>query len=142
MAYMTAEEAAEWGKTLSFEKVWAALMEDRANIDRLFQKAEEDRKRAEEDRKRADEDRRKSEEAFNRRMAKLDREIEKTTKNINGLSDSVGQFMENMVASNLWTKFDELGYAFTSSHEWQFMLENVYWPRQIYSLKATPMRWR
>jgi hypothetical protein len=29
MAEMTAQEAAEWGKTLSFEKVWAALIEDR-----------------------------------------------------------------------------------------------------------------
>ncbi|MDR1073296.1 MAG: hypothetical protein LBL45_06440 [Treponema sp.] len=29
---MTAEQAAEWGKSLSFEKVWAALMEDREQM--------------------------------------------------------------------------------------------------------------
>jgi hypothetical protein len=35
MPEMTTEEAAEWGKTLGFEKVWAALMENREQLARL-----------------------------------------------------------------------------------------------------------
>jgi hypothetical protein len=35
MAVMTAEEAAEWGKTLDFPTVWAALMENRKQLDEL-----------------------------------------------------------------------------------------------------------
>ena len=35
MAEMTAQEAAEWGKTLDFPTVWAALMEDRKSMEKL-----------------------------------------------------------------------------------------------------------
>jgi hypothetical protein len=124
MPYMTAEEAAEWGKTLSFEKVWAALMETRAAIEEDRKKAaEEGLKRAEEDRKRAEEDRkaaeegRKRAEALEKSMAALHEEVEKTTRNINGLSDSVGDLMQKMVATRLWDKFQALGYEFTQGSE-------------------------
>jgi hypothetical protein len=40
MAEMTAEEAAEWGKTLDFPAVWAALMESKARIDKLGEKVD------------------------------------------------------------------------------------------------------
>jgi ATPase subunit of ABC transporter with duplicated ATPase domains len=150
---MTAEEAAEWGKTLSFEKVWAALMETRANLEEDRRKAEEerekdrkraeeerekDRKRAEEehkkaeeerekDRKRAEEEHKKAEEErekdrkraeeFDKGMAALRAEVDKTTKNINGLSASVGELMQKMVATRLWDKFRELGYEFSQGSE-------------------------
>ncbi|MDR0722197.1 MAG: hypothetical protein LBF75_05300 [Treponema sp.] len=44
MPIMTAEQAAEWGKSLNFEKVWAAFMEtDRKfkETDRKFKEAAE-----------------------------------------------------------------------------------------------------
>ena len=37
---MTAQEAAEWGKTLDFPTVWAALMENRTQIDKLTEKVD------------------------------------------------------------------------------------------------------
>jgi len=40
MAQMTAEEAAEWGKTLDFPTVWAALMDTKANLDKLGEKVD------------------------------------------------------------------------------------------------------
>jgi len=40
MAQMTAQEAAEWGKTLDFPTVWAALMENRTQIDKLAEKVD------------------------------------------------------------------------------------------------------
>jgi hypothetical protein len=38
MAEMTAQEAAEWGKTLDFPTVWAALMETGRKIDKMGEK--------------------------------------------------------------------------------------------------------
>ncbi|WP_461251100.1 hypothetical protein, partial [Treponema sp. R8-4-B8] len=40
MAEMTVQEAAEWGKTLDFPTVWAALMETRERIDKLGEKVD------------------------------------------------------------------------------------------------------
>ena len=40
MAEMTAQEAAEWGKTLDFPAVWAALMETRTHLDKLAEKVD------------------------------------------------------------------------------------------------------
>jgi hypothetical protein len=40
MAAMTAEQAAEFGKTLNFETVWAALMETGAKIERFSEEAD------------------------------------------------------------------------------------------------------
>ena len=37
---MTAQEAAEWGKTLDFPTVWAALMKNQAQIDKLAEKVD------------------------------------------------------------------------------------------------------
>jgi hypothetical protein len=36
MPEMTAEQAAEWGKSLSFEKVWVAMFKSEEKFDRLF----------------------------------------------------------------------------------------------------------
>ncbi|MDR0374348.1 MAG: hypothetical protein LBH85_01305 [Treponema sp.] len=41
METMTAEQAAEWGESLSFEKVWAALMEGREQMRKLREMAGE-----------------------------------------------------------------------------------------------------
>ena len=78
MAMMTAEEAAEWGKTLTFEKVWAALMESKQQID----------KNAKE-------------------MAELKKTVERVTKNVGGLNRSVGELVETLIAAHLWEKFPQ-----------------------------------
>jgi hypothetical protein len=174
MATMTAEEAAEWGKTLNFEKVWAAIMEtDRriaesaAETDRRIAEsaAETDRRiaesAAETDRRIAEFDRRIAESAAetDRRMAETDRRIAETdrriaetdrimaetfkeirlssertgrivaeiaeeskktdkmvkelSKNIGGINNSIGKWMEKMTAARLWKKFDQFGFVFT-----------------------------
>jgi len=40
MAQMTAQEAAEWGKTLSFETVWAALMKLEEKVDKMSERVD------------------------------------------------------------------------------------------------------
>ncbi|MHC6202118.1 hypothetical protein ACYULU_02875 [Breznakiellaceae bacterium SP9] len=84
MAEMTAEQAAEWGKTLSFEQVWAALMENK--------------------------------EA----QLRTDKQIAELTKNIGGINNSLGKFMEQMFSPHVWSKFEALGYDFTKGGNYKF----------------------
>jgi hypothetical protein len=103
---MTAEEAAEAAKGLTFEKVWAMFQETGRKMQEMSQ--ETDRKMQE------------MSLAADRRQAELTREHEETermvkelSKNIGGLNNSMGRFVEEMVSANLWEKFKALGYEFT-----------------------------
>ncbi|MDR2445206.1 MAG: hypothetical protein LBD44_04665 [Spirochaetaceae bacterium] len=89
MAQMTAEQAAEWGKTLSFEKVWAMF-------------AETDRKMAETDRKMAETD---------RVVKETSRVVAELSKNVGGLNRSLGGLIETLIAARLWEKFPEYGFV-------------------------------
>jgi len=85
MAQMTAQEAAEWGKTLSFETVWAALMKLEEKVDRVTAN-----------------------------MDKLDKyaeRIDRVTANVGGLNRSLGELIETLVAARLWEKFPEYNLA-------------------------------
>jgi hypothetical protein len=97
MPMMTAEEAAEWGKTLSFEKVWAAFMET-------------DKKMAETDRKMAETDRivRETSES----LKKTEKFVKRLSKNIGGMNRSLGKWAEHMVAPKLREKFIPFGLEF------------------------------
>jgi hypothetical protein len=88
MAEMTAQEAAEWGKTLDFPTVWAALMENRTQINKLMEKSD------------------KTEEFINRLGEKVDR----VTANVGGLNNSMGDLMETLFAPHLGEKFDAYNY--------------------------------
>jgi hypothetical protein len=89
MPEMTAEEAAEWGKTLSFEKVWAALMENR----RQFR--ETDRKLAE----------------SAAQLAQLEKTVERVSKEVDVLDCSLGELIEMFIAARLWEKFPRYSLA-------------------------------
>jgi hypothetical protein len=67
---MTAAEALEAAKGLTFEKVWAMFQE-------------------------------------------TDKQIKELSRNIGGLSSSLGKWAEEMISANLWQKFAALGYTFT-----------------------------
>jgi hypothetical protein len=98
MAGMTAEQAAEWGKTLSFEKVWAMF-------------AETDRKQAE-----VAEQSRKTDEQLKelgRKQAKTDEQIKALSANIGGVSRKLGKWSEEMIAANICEKMNPFGYEFT-----------------------------
>jgi hypothetical protein len=80
MAEMTAQEAAEWGKTLDFETVWATIIKLGEKID-------------------------KTAETVNKMAEKVDR----VTENVGGLNRSVGELVETLIAARLWEKFPEYG---------------------------------
>jgi hypothetical protein len=88
---MTAEQAAEAAKGLTFEKVWAALMESRDRQEKAY--AETDRQ---------------LKETFNE-MKKI---VDRTSKQVGELGGTIGRMTEEMFSAKLWEKFDGI-YNFT-----------------------------
>jgi hypothetical protein len=78
VAEMTAQEAAEWGKTLSFETVWAMLTKLGERVDRTSKTVD--------------------------RMCKR---VDRVTKNVGGLNRSLGELIETLIAAKLWEKFPQ-----------------------------------
>ncbi|MCL2323039.1 MAG: hypothetical protein FWC47_13170, partial [Oscillospiraceae bacterium] len=99
MERMTAEQAAEAAKGLTFEKVWAALMESRQLI--------------EETQKQIKEAQLETQKQMRESQRKTDKIIADLSKNIGGLGNSLGRFTEAMFSTELRKKFNELGYTFT-----------------------------
>ena len=103
---ITAEQAAEEAKGLTFEIVWTALMETRI----LMQESQrESQKRMDESQKRMDEAYAKTQLQFE----KTQRTIDELSKNIGGLNNSLGRFSESLFSVGLDKLFTDLGYTFT-----------------------------
>jgi len=104
---MTAEQAAEAAKGLTFEKVWAAMMEDRQRMEESDRKWKERMEGS--DRK------------WKERMEKSDRKWEKQmadlSKNLGGIGNSLGALTEAMFISELWNKFSDIGIPVTKQSE-------------------------
>jgi len=81
MAVMTAQEAAEWGKTLDFPTVWAALLKGEEKIDKMGEKID-----------------------------KMAERVDRVTANVGGLNVSMGDLIETLFAPHLGEKFDAYGY--------------------------------
>jgi hypothetical protein len=81
MAEMTAQEAAEWGKTLNFEKVWAIF----ADIGQRQAKTDE-------------------------QLTRLEKTVARVSENVGGLNGSMGDLVETLFAPHLGEKFDVYGY--------------------------------
>jgi predicted RecB family endonuclease len=119
---MTAEEAAERGKDLSFEKVWAMFAEtDRkmAETERFLKEqfAQNERKAAEarvENERKVAEAERKAAEAraeADRIIADLGKRVDKVCSNVGGLNRSMGELIETLIAARLWNKFPQYGFT-------------------------------
>lgn len=81
MAEMTAQEAAEWGKTLDFPAVWTALLKLGERVDRTTENID-----------------------------KLGEKVDRVTANVGGLNQSMGDLVETLFAPHLGEKFDIYNY--------------------------------
>ena len=117
MEYLTAEQAAEAARGLTFEKVWAALMESRLRMEEMRaenQKRDEEwrvenQKRDEEFQKRMEE----SHQAMKESQQAMKKTVDELSKNIGGVNNSLGRFTESLFSVGLDKRFNELGYEFT-----------------------------
>jgi hypothetical protein len=89
-------------RNLTFDDVWAALMEDRKQL-------EEWKK---ENAREAEKRQRESEEL----RRELDRQIKETSRKISDLGSRFGEMTEYMVVPNLVTKFRKLGFVFEKTY--------------------------
>ena len=102
MAEMTAQEAAEWGKTLDFPTVWAAIIKGDEKIDKLGERI--DRVTANIDRLGDKVDRVTS------NIGQLGEKVDRVTANVGGLNISMGDLIETLFAPHLGEKFDAYNY--------------------------------
>jgi predicted AAA+ superfamily ATPase len=56
---------------------------------------------------------RRSSEETDRKLAETAAQIDKLSKNVGGINNSLGKWMEQMTAAQLWKKFDKFGFVFT-----------------------------
>ncbi|MDR1126907.1 MAG: hypothetical protein LBL06_02140 [Treponema sp.] len=87
MAEMTAEQAVEVGKSLSFEQVWAAIRHFSEEADKRHAETERQIKETE------------------RQMKETDKKLDKVTQSVGRLSNTIGELVETLVAARLWEKF-------------------------------------
>jgi hypothetical protein len=123
----TAEETAEFGKGLSFEKVWAMFAESErksAETERFVKElfAESERKSAEterfvkelfteSERKSAETERFVKESLAKTSMVieELGKKVDRMYSNVGGLNRSLGELIETLIAARLWEKFPKYG---------------------------------
>jgi uncharacterized coiled-coil protein SlyX len=120
MAYMTAEEALNAAKGMTFEKMWALMMEDRERLAES-EKRQEERKK-EMDRILAELKARVAEtsvrvaetsvkvDATTVNVDKMAERVDRVTKNVGGLNRSIGDLVETLIASRLWEKFPQYNF--------------------------------
>ncbi|MDR2634227.1 MAG: hypothetical protein LBC51_11505 [Treponema sp.] len=88
MAEMTAEEAAEWGKTLDFPTVWTALLKLGEKVDKTTENINK----------------------LGERVDKMAEKVDWVTSNVGGLNLSMGELVETLFAPRLGEKFDAYHY--------------------------------
>jgi hypothetical protein len=122
----------DYPRGITFEQVWAALMEDREHLKEYQKEAAERQKEAAErqqkeaaerqkeaaerqkeaaERQKEDEKRKKE---FDEWKREIDRLVMENNKQIGGLHRSFGELAEHLVAPGIAKRFNELGYHFDS----------------------------
>jgi len=104
MEIITAAQAAEEAKGLTFEIVWTALMESRQQME----------KSNEEFNKRMQESDEKMQKQMQESKERTDKILDELSKNIGGVNNSLGDITESMFSGKLWDKFEEYGIPVTS----------------------------
>jgi hypothetical protein len=95
IAEMTAQEAREWGKTISFESVWALLTKLGERVDRTSERVD------------------RTSETVDRmceRVDKMAEKVDRVTGNVGGLNESMGELIETLFAPHLGEQFDAYNY--------------------------------
>ena len=99
----------DYPRGLTFEHVWAALMETRKNQEEYAREQKESREAF-------DREMKESREAADRRMKETARQIKDINKRFGEYSNRLGEIAEYMVAPKLKEKFNELGMDFQKTH--------------------------
>jgi len=127
MEYMTAEQAAEAAKGYTFETVWAALMEMRANINSYIDESRESKLQGDEalaELKKTVAQTTKTAEETSKEVAKTTKIVADLSKNVGGLGNLQGRLTEAMFEAELWKKFNEIDLPFNKQSSHYKFVEN------------------
>ncbi|MDR1950444.1 MAG: hypothetical protein LBQ38_13725 [Spirochaetaceae bacterium] len=80
---------------LTFEKVWAALMETREKVDKTTTNVDK----------------------MSERVDKMCERVDKISENVGGLNRSMGELIETLIAARLWEKFNEYPYNLRRAYQ-------------------------
>jgi hypothetical protein len=103
MENISAQQALEDAKGITFEDVWAAMLRTDARI-------EESRKQTD---ARIEESRKQTDARIEESHKKVENLISGLSKRFGGLGNSLGELTEALFSPELWKKFSQLGYEFT-----------------------------
>ena len=84
MAEMTAQETAEWGKTLDFPTVWATITKLGERVDKAANTVDK----------------------VGERIDKMAERVDRVTANVGGLNLSIGELIETLFGPHIGEKFD------------------------------------
>ena len=127
MEMVTAEQAAEAAKGLTFEKVWSAMMITDQEIKETRKAIDETRKAIDESRKETDETRKYLRDIIQdlkESQQKTEKLVAEVTKNLGGLGNTLGIMTEAMFSPDLWKKFRDIGFEFSTQCPHRKFYEN------------------
>ena len=75
-------------RPLTFRTVWSALMETRANIEKISQEVGR----------------------VSQEIERVNQRVERVSQNVGGLNRSLGELIETLIAARLWEKFSQYEY--------------------------------
>ena len=101
---METETIPDYPRGITFEHVWAALMEDRKKLEIWREEWEKEREQREKEREQSD-----------KSLEKLERIVRRNSKQMGDLHRRFGNLAEHLVKPNIYKRFNELGYKFTST---------------------------
>jgi len=111
------EQALEEAKGMTFEKMWALMMEDRKKMEQKeearekeYQQMRESQEKARVAEEKAWKEIRESSRKLEKSIADTQKSIAETNKNIGGINNTLGELTEAMFAANMWEKFEGFGY--------------------------------
>ncbi|GMO58090.1 MAG: hypothetical protein Ta2G_18140 [Termitinemataceae bacterium] len=115
---------------LTFEQVWAALMETRAHQEETAKQMKKTEECIEKMSKRVDETSAQIKETdkqiketgeqikkTDEQMKKTDEQIKRMSKNLGGIGESLGELIETLIAARLWEKFDAYPYNLKRAYQ-------------------------
>jgi hypothetical protein len=107
------EQTQAIGEGLTFEKVWAALMENKEQIKATGRQLKEQIEATDRQLKEQIE---ATDRQLKEQVEATERQMKATDKRIGELTNRFGDMVEHMVLPNLVTKFEELGFTFTKAN--------------------------
>jgi len=115
MESVTPEQALQAAKGATFESVWYAFQKTDEKLQKMSEQTDEKIQRLAQQSAETDYKIQKMSEQTDYRIQKMSENIDKLSENIGGMGNKLGKFAEALFSPEIYKKFHDFGYTFTSS---------------------------